>query len=523
MGQRTLRPDFQNESLTDFTVDSNRTKFAQSLDCVATKLGADYPIIFGGQKRLLDAKFPSTSPADPERVIGHFSAAGAAEVDEAVAAADRAFLGWSKTPPDLRARFLLAAAAEVRMRRFELCSWMVYEVGKSWDEADGEVAECADLMEFYALQALRLAGSQTSELAKLPTEATDFFYIPLGVGAVVSPWNFPMALTFGMAAAAVVAGNTVVIKPASTSPASVYHYFRIFEDVGLPSGVMNLVTGPGSLVGDALVDHPRTRFIAFTGSKEVGIRIFERAAKVQPGQIWLKRTTLEMGGKNAVIVDCEANLELAAEAVVVSAFSFQGQKCSAGSRAIIDSSIYDDFVSLLVEKAKRLRVGDTVQPEYQMGPVIDARAHKSNCRYVEIGKTEGDLLLGGYPIESKGYFVPPTIFGRVSPKAIIAQQEIFGPVLACIPAKNFDEALEIANGTEFGLTGSVFSRNRTKLERARAEFHTGNLYFNRKSTGALMGVHPFGGFNMSGTDSKAGGSDYLLQFLQGKSIGDKLF
>ncbi len=517
-----MRPKFRNEALTDFNLEANQKKFAKSLESVGCQLGADYPIVIGGRRSFSNTRFSSTSPADPGRIVGNFPSAGAAEAVDALEAANRAFPSWSKVSAEQRARFLLAAAAEVRVRRFELCSWMVYEVGKSWDEADGEVAECADLMEFYALQAIRVAGSQTGELAKLPEEATDFFYIPLGAGAIISPWNFPMALTFGMAAAAVVAGNTVVIKPASTSPTSVYQYFRIFEDIGLPPGVMNFVTGAGGPVGDALVDHPRTRFIAFTGSKEVGIRIFERAAKIQPGQIWLKRTTLEMGGKNAVIVDAEANLELAAEAMVVSAFSFQGQKCSAGSRAIIDSSVYDDFVHRVVERAARLRVGDTVLPEHQLGPVIDEGAHKTICRYIEIGKEEGELLLGGHAIQSKGYFIPPTIFGRVSPQATIAQEEIFGPVLTCIPAKDFDEALKIANGTEFGLTGSVFSRNRTKLERARSEFHTGNLYFNRKSTGAFMGVHPFGGFNMSGTDSKAGGPDYLLQFLQGKSIGDKL-
>lgn len=518
-----MRPKFTNQKLTDFSLLSSRTQFAAALKEVEAKLGADYPIVVGGEKRYCQKTFASICPSDPQLVVGNFPAAGPSEAIAALEAAQSAFPAWSRTPMEVRARFLFAAAAQVRVRRFELCAWMVYEVGKSWDEADGEVAECADLMEFYALQALRLAEPQTAELNKLDDEDTDFFYIPLGAGVIISPWNFPMALTFGIAAAAVVAGNTVVIKPASTSPTSVYQYFRIFAELGLPPGVMNLITGTGGPIGDALVDHPRTRFIAFTGSKEVGIRIFERAAKVQPGQIWLKRTTLEMGGKNAVIVDAEADLERAAEAVVFSAFSFQGQKCSAGSRAIIDASIYDQVLPMIVESAGRWRGGNPAEQETQIGPVIDENAYKGVLRYLEIGKKEGKLLLGGEPSGGSGYFIPPTIFGGVSPQARIAQEEIFGPVLSCIPARDFDEALAIANGTEFGLTGSVFSRNRMKLERARIEFHTGNLYFNRKSTGAFMGVHPFGGFNMSGTDSKAGGPDYLLQFLQGKSIGDKLF
>ena len=518
-----MRPKFKNQTPTDFSLPSSCAQFAAALKEVETTLGADYPIVIGGESRFCEKKFASISPSDPDLVVGSFPAAGAAEAIAALEAAQRAFPAWSRTPVEVRARFLFAAAAQVRLRRFELCAWMVYEVGKTWEEADGEVAECADLMEFYGLQALRLAVSQSDELNKLNDEDTDFFYIPLGAGAIISPWNFPMALTFGMAAAAVVAGNTVVIKPASTSPTSVYQYFRIFAELGLPPGVMNFVTGPGGPIGDALVDHPRTRFIAFTGSKEVGIRIFERAAKVQPGQIWLKRTTLEMGGKNAVIVDAEADLERAAEAVVFSAFSFQGQKCSAGSRAIIDAAIYDQIVPMIVEKAGRWRLGNPIQQEVQVGPVIDQNAYQGILRYIDIGKKEGTLLLGGEPVGGKGYFIPPTIFGAVSPQARIAQEEIFGPVLSCIPARDFEEALAIANGTEFGLTGSVFSRNRSKLERARIEFHTGNLYFNRKSTGAFMGVHPFGGFNMSGTDSKAGGPDYLLQFMQGKSIGDKLF
>jgi 1-pyrroline-5-carboxylate dehydrogenase len=518
-----MRPTFQNEPTTDFSAASNRAAFQRALSGVCSQLGERYPMFIDGAPLTAEKRFDSTSPADPDLVIGSFPSADTTTALQALEAADRAFPSWSRVPARDRAGFLFAAAAQVRKRRHELSSWMVYEVGKSWDEADGEVAECVDLMEYYGQQALLLSGSRTQDLGKLSDETTDFFYVPLGAGVIISPWNFPMALTFGMAAAAVVAGNTVVVKPASTSPVSVYQFFRIFQELGLPKGVMNLVTGSGSAVGDPLVDHPRTRFVAFTGSMEVGIRIHERAAKVQPGQIWIKRTVLEMGGKNAVIVDSDADLDLAADSVVAAAFSFQGQKCSAGSRAIIDRSIYEEFVPKVVERAAKLTVGDPVDPAMQVGPVIDRNAFKTISRYIETGKREGDLLLGGEPWGTKGYFIRPTVFGNVARTAAIAQEEIFGPVLACIQADDFDDALAIANGTRFGLTGAVISRNRMKLERARAEFHTGNLYFNRKCTGALMGVHPFGGFNMSGTDSKAGGPDYLLHFLQGKAVGDRIF
>ena len=325
-----------------------------------------------------------------------------------------------------------------------------------------------------------------------------------------------------MATAALVAGNTLVVKPASTSPTSVYLFTQMLQDLGLPPGVLNLVTGSGGVVGNGLVDHPRTRFVAFTGSKEVGVGIHERAAKISSGQIWIKRTVLEMGGKNAVVVDREADLDAAAEGVLTSAFSFQGQKCSAGSRAIIDEAIYDEFVDKLVDGAKRLQVGNPTEFSVDLGPVIDKSAFESILEFIEIGKKEGKLLVGGDREEGEGYFIQPTIIADVSPDATIAQEEIFGPVLTCIKAGDYDDALRIANGTRYGLTGSVYSTNQEKLERARREFHVGNLYFNRKSTGALMGVHPFGGFNMSGTDSKAGGPDYLLLFLQGKAVGQKI-
>jgi len=517
-----MRPPFKSEPATDFKDPGAVDAFRAALAGVKSRLGASYPLVIGGERISSKEDFAVTSPADPERVIGRFPKADAATALRALEAADRAFPAWARTPAEERANYLFSAAGRVRSLRHDLSAWMVYEVGKTWTEADGEVAECVDLMEYYGRQMLDLAGSQAAKLASLPDENTDFFYVPLGAGVVISPWNFPMALTFGMATAAIVTGNTVVIKPASTSATSVYQFAQILLDLGLPAGVLNLVTGSGGVVGNALVEHPRTRFVAFTGSMEVGCGIHERAAKVQPGQIWIKRTVLEMGGKNAVIVDREADLDAAVEGVIASAFSYQGQKCSAGSRAVIDQAVYDAFLEKLAARARGLKVGDPADPSVDLGPVIDRHAFERILKYIEIGKKEGRILAGGEKAAGKGHFIQPTIFADVDRNATVAQEEIFGPVLACIKAKDFDDALDIANGTRYGLTGAVFTKNRAKIERARWEFHTGNLYFNRKSTGAMMGVHPFGGFNMSGTDSKAGGPDYLLLFLQGKSIGDKL-
>ena len=516
-----MQAPFRNEPLTDFSDPSQETAFKRALAEVEGKLGGSYPLIIGGRRQTAELEFSSIDPAAPEVVVGRFPRADTTAALRALEAAIEAFPLWSRRSTEERAQYLFRAAEQVRKKRHELSAWMVYEVGKTWSEADGEVAEVVDLFEYYGRQALELAGPQTGKLAKVPDEDTDFFYIPLGAGVIVSPWNFPLALTFGMASAAIVTGNTVVIKPASSSPTSVAQLLEVFLGLGLPPGVLNLVTGSGGSVGDPLIEDPRTRFVAFTGSIEVGIAINEKAARVQLGQTWIKRTILEMGGKNAVIVDREADLDLAVEGVVASAFGYQGQKCSAGSRAIIDASIYDDFLERLVDRAGRLRVGSPTEPNVDLGPVIDESAQKSILAYIDIGRKEGRLLLGGEKLSRKGYFVQPTIFADVRPDAVLAQEEIFGPVLACIKARDFDEALQIANGTKYGLTGALFSRNPNKLSRARTEFHTGNLYFNRKSTGALMGVHPFGGFNMSGTDSKAGGPDYLLLFMQGKSIGAK--
>ncbi|HET9808612.1 MAG TPA: L-glutamate gamma-semialdehyde dehydrogenase, partial [Candidatus Limnocylindria bacterium] len=443
-----------------------------------------------------------------------------ADVDAAVQAADRAFPSWSATVPEMRADVLFRAAELVRKRRHDLSALMVLEVGKSWDEADGETAEAVDLMEWYGRQMLELAEPRV--LTPLAGERTAFYHVPLGAGVVISPWNFPLALATGMATAALVAGNTVVLKPASTSATTAAWLVDLLNEAGLPDGVLNYITGPGSAIGDALVDHPRTRFVAFTGSRDVGVRINERGAKVQAGQIWLKRIQLEMGGKNAIVVDETADLDAAADGIVTSAFGFQGQKCSACSRAVVVDSVYESLLEKIIERGKRVRVGDPVEPETQVGPVIDAAAEQKVRSYITIGREEGSIVLGGGKPARDGYFVEPTIIAGVAPKARVAQEEIFGPVLSVIRVKDFDEALAVANGTAYGLTGSLYSRDHARLERAKREFHVGNLYLNRKSTGAIMGVHPFGGFNMSGTDSKAGGPDYLLFYLQGKAFGERI-
>ncbi|HEY7973806.1 MAG TPA: L-glutamate gamma-semialdehyde dehydrogenase, partial [Ktedonobacterales bacterium] len=435
-------------------------------------------------------------------------------------AAHKRFKAWQYTPAEQRAGYLFAAAQKMRERRFEFNAIEIYEVGKSWVEADADVAEAIDFLDFYGREALRLAEKQP--ITPLPGEENALIYIPLGVGAIIPPWNFPGAIMIGLTSAALVAGNTVVLKPASASPWIAATFVELLEEVGVPAGVVSFTPGSGETMGDALTLHPLTRFISFTGSREVGLRINEMAARPQQGQIWVKRAVLEMGGKDAIVVDETADLDAAATAIVAAAFGFQGQKCSACSRAIIVESVYDQVVDKVVERARTLSVGDPSEQATYMGPVVDANAHRKILDYITVGKQEGKLLLGGAALERDGYFIQPTIFGEIAPNARLAQEEVFGPVLACIRAKDFDDALDIANGTEYGLTGSLYSRDRERIARAQREFHVGNLYFNRKSTGAMVGAHPFGGFNMSGTDSKAGGRDYLLLFTQAKAVSEKI-
>ncbi|MBI2821214.1 MAG: L-glutamate gamma-semialdehyde dehydrogenase [Acidobacteria bacterium] len=514
-----LRP-FKNEPLIDFSKPKQAAKMQQALAFVRGRLGREYPILIGDKKFYTEDKLRSYNPAHRAQIVGIFQKGNTEHVNHAIETGQRAFRTWSAQSAAKRAACLLRVASLMRKRRFELIAWMVFEVGKSWEEADADVAEAIDFAEFYAREMLRLGGPQP--LVKIPSEQNQLNYIPLGVGVVIPPWNFPLAILSGMTFASIVAGNTVVLKPSSDAPAIAAQLVEIFHQAGLPPGVLNFLTGGGSVIGDDLVRHPRTRYIAFTGSKEVGLRINQLAAAVQPGQIWIKRVIAEMGGKDSIVVDGDADLEKAVDGVAVSAFGFQGQKCSACSRAIVVEKVYDKFLERLVERTRQLKMGPPDERGINFGPVINDRAMRTVCGYIERGRSEGRLLMGGDIHQEQGYFVEPTIIADVPPQATIAQEEIFGPVLAVIKAKDFDEALRIANNTEYGLTGAVYTKSKRKIKQAMQEFHVGNLYINRKCTGALVGVHPFGGFNMSGTDSKAGGRDYLLLFSQAKVMSEKV-
>ena len=515
-----MLPEFRNEPLTDFTDPKQIAAFEAALAEAQANLGRFYPSVIGGEEITDGPRFQSVNPSNPQEVVGEFIRGDAALAARAVEAAADAFEHWKRVHPFERARYLLTAAAELRRRKHELSALMVLEVGKSWVEADADTAEGIDLVEWYGREMLRYALPQPC--TAFPGEETDLLYIPLGVGIVIPPWNFPVAIAGGTTAATIVTGNAAVFKPASAAPTCARKFCELFWEQGIPPGVLNFLPGPGGEMGDALTAHPKTRFIVFTGSKEVGLHIHELAARTQPGQTWIKRTIMEMGGKDCIVVDETADLDKAVVGVVSSAFGFQGQKCSAGSRLIVVHDVYDALVGRVVERAKQITIGDVRDRTNWLGPVIEAAAEKKILGYIEVGKTEAKLLCGGAKLEAPGYFIEPTIFGDADRNARIAQEEIFGPVLTVIRARDFDDALDIANGTEYGLTGSLYSRHRSRKERARHEFHVGNLYLNRKCTGAMVGAHPFGGFNMSGTDSKAGGADYLLLLMQAKSIGDVL-
>ena len=513
------RPAFSNEPIRTFHTQPERA----GMEAAIARLRAerrDYDLIIGGKRVRADKQFASINPSHPAEVVGRVQSATVEQARDAVAAAQRAFFAWSRVPVPERAQLLFAAAEAVRRRRDEFDALLVLEVGKSWPEADGDVAEGIDFLEYYGREMLRYA--QGRPLTPQAGERNEMHYVPMGVGVIIPPWNFAFAIMAGMTSAAIVAGNTVVLKPSSDSPVIAARFVELLESAGMPEGVVNLITGSGGSIGDALVTDPRVHFISFTGSKEVGLRVNRLAADVQPGQRWIKRVVAEMGGKDGIVVAADADVAAAVEGVAASAFGFQGQKCSACSRAIIEAPIYDDFVRRLAERVETITVGDPVDPDTYMGPVINERSREKIEQYIAVGKREGTLVAGGERASDEGFFLEPTVIADVAPTATIAQEEIFGPVLAVIKAKDYDDALAIANGTEFGLTGSVYSRDHGKLERARDEFHVGNLYFNRKCTGAMVGGHPFGGFNMSGTDSKAGGPDYLLLFMLAKTVSQKV-
>lgn len=512
--------DFRNEPYTDFSLFENAEKMRAALSAVRAEFGKEYDIRIGEARHRTGALLSSLNPSRPSETVGLHHKATPELARLAIESADRFFPQWAATPVSERAAMLRRAASILRRRKMEFDAWLVYEAGKTWPEAEADVSEAIDFCDYYALLAERMANPEP--LVQLPGERDELRYIPLGVGVIIPPWNFPLAILAGMTTAALVSGNTVVVKPSSDTPTIAAKFAEVLEEAGVPLRAFTLLVGSGAEVGDLLVQHPRTRFVSFTGSREVGLRINELAAKPAPGQIWIKRVIAEMGGKDAIIVDEEADLDAAVQGVLVSAYGYQGQKCSACSRAIVSERLYDDFLRRLLERVRAIRVGPADDPANFMGPVINERSMRSILEYIETGKKEGRLLAGGERLPGEGYFLAPTIIEGVDRKARIFQEEIFGPVLAVAPARDFDHALDLANDSEYGLTGAVYTRNREKIEKAKDRFHAGNLYINRKCTGAMVGAHPFGGFNMSGTDSKAGGPDYLFWFVQGKAIGEKI-
>ncbi|MBA4251154.1 MAG: L-glutamate gamma-semialdehyde dehydrogenase [Chlorobiaceae bacterium] len=510
---------FKNEEFIDFTKEKNFKAQKDAIKKVREKLGRTYNLIIGGKEYQTEKTFNSYNPSDKDEVIAKFYKGTAELANKAIEEATLTFETWRFTEPKERAKILFKAAEITRKRRLEINAYLILEAGKNFAEADGDTAEAIDFLEFYGREMLRYSEKQP--ITPVKGEKNELIYIPLGVGIIIPPWNFPFAILVGMSSAAIVAGNTIVLKPSSDTPMMGQVFVEIMKEAGLPEGVLNFLPGSGGEVGDTLVGHPKSRFIAFTGSMEVGIHINELAAKVQPGQIWLKRVVAEMGGKDSIVVDKETDIDEAVAGVVSAAFGYQGQKCSACSRAIVDKKVYDKFVTKLKKEVDKIQVGPA-EDNFKMGPVVSESAMKSIVEYIEIGKKEGRLLNGGNFAEGNGYYLQPTVFVDIDPMARISQEEIFGPVLAVIKAENFDHAIDIANNTIFGLTGAVYSKNRKKLDKAKKHLLIGNLYFNRKCTGALVGAHPFGGFNMSGTDSKAGGRDYLLLFLQAKLMSEKI-
>ena len=511
---------YKHEPFTDFSKEDNKQAFKTGLRLVDSYLGEDYPLVIGGERIMTEDKIVSVNPANKEEVVGRVSKANRELAEKAMNSALEAFETWKKTKPETRADVLFKASAIIRRRKHEFSALLVKEAGKPWNEADADTAEAIDFLEYYGRQMLELKNGKRVE--SRPGEFNRYDYIPLGVGVVISPWNFALAIMAGTTVAAMVAGNTVLLKPASTTPVVAAKFIEVLEEAGMPKGVVNYIPGSGSEVGDYLVDHPKTRFISFTGSREVGTRIYERAGKVNEGQIWLKRVIAEMGGKDTIVVDKEADLELAARSIVISAFGFSGQKCSACSRAVIVEDVYDQVLARAVELTKELTIGNPENQANFMGPVNDQNAYDKIMKYIEIGKEEGELMVGGEGDDSTGYFVKPTIIAGLDREARLMKEEIFGPVVAFAKAKDFKDAIDIANNTDFGLTGAVITNNREHIELARQDFHVGNLYFNRGCTGAIVGYQPFGGFNMSGTDSKAGGPDYLLLHLQAKTTSEML-
>lgn len=507
---------FTNEPLIDFTIPKNREAYAKGLAQVRSYAGRTLPLFINGKDVGTETTLPTVNPANPDEVIARVCQAGIKEIDEALSAAKAAFPAWRDHPPLERAKILCRAAEIARRRIFELSALQTLEVGKQWDQAYNDVAEGIDFLEYYAREMARL--SRPRRMGRAPGEHNSLFYQPKGIAAVIAPWNFPFAIAMGMACGAVVAGNPVVFKPSSLASAVGYNLVEIFREAGLPAGVFNYCPGKSSVMGDYLIEHPDVAVIAFTGSMDVGLHIVEKAAKVRPGQRQVKRVIAEMGGKNATIVDDDADLDEAVSQIIYSAFGFQGQKCSACSRVVVLDAIYDKFVRRLTHAAESLPIGPAEDSVNYMGPLADDSLLEGVLRYVQIAEEEGSTLVKRTDLPEKGAYAPLLVVDGIRPEHRIAQEEVFGPVLAVMRASTFDEALDIALDTRFALTGAVFSRSPANLAKAREKFRVGNLYLNRGGTGAMVERQAFGGFNMSGVGSKTGGPDYLLQFMDPRCV-----
>ena len=511
---------YENSPLVNFVYQESQEKMRTALREVHNRFGEKYPLVIGGEKVWTDKLTPSVNPSAPKEVVGYVAEAGIPEAERAVKAARTAFDKWSRTPSEERARLLERAAAIMDRRRYELSALEVFEVGKPWAEADGDIREAVDFCRFYAGQMRQIGRPRLTQ--HVPGEESYQHYWPRGVALVIAPWNFPIAILCGMVSAALVTGNTVIMKPSEQSIICGAMLMEIFQEAGVPAGVLNFLSGRGSVIGAHLVDHKDIDLIAFTGSREVGLRIWESAGKTLPGQRELKRVVCEMGGKNPVIIDSDADLDEAIVDSTYSAFGYQGQKCSALSRLILLDENYDRVMERLLSGAASLRVGNPEEPGMMVGPVIDEAAYKRILEYIEIGKSEAILAYQAKEVPPEGYFIPPTIFAGVKPNMRIAREEIFGPVLSVIKVRDLDEAFDVANGTDYALTAGFFSRSPANIERAKAQIEAGNVYINRSCTGAVVGRHPFGGFKMSGGGTKAGGADYLLQFLLPRVVTENI-
>lgn len=509
-------PLFVNEPMADFTRKEISDTFSKAISVIRKNLSKVYPLFIDGKEIITADRLPSVNPANPKEILGYVCQAATGEVEAGIAAAKQAIPGWRNCLPEKRAEYLIKAASILRRRIFDLSALEILEVGKQWDQAYADVAEAIDFLEYYAREMIRYGKPFIT--GNKPGEENLNFYESKGIAAIITPWNFPLAISVGMVSAAIVTGNTVVFKPSGLSSIIGYQLVSVFIEVGLPHGVFNFIPGRSSVMGDFLIDHPDINIIGFTGSVGTGLRIIERAAKVHPGQANVKKVICEMGGKNAIIIDDDANMDEAIPHVLYSAFGFQGEKCSACSRVIILDAVYDAFVERLVNAAMAYKVGPAENPAFSLGAVIDENAQKNINEYIRIGKQEGNLLYESPIPNDGGYYIPLTIIEGIKPEHRIAQEEIFGPVLAVMSVKDYDQAIEWANSTRFALTGGVFSHSPEHIEKARREFRVGNLYINRNNTGAMVERQPFGGFGMSGTGTKAGGPDYLLHFMDPRVI-----